>query len=104
MAAHDLLTDDEISTALDELAGWRHDGDRLVGEWRFGDFAAAFGFMAQIALHAERLDHHPEWTNVYNRVSIALSTHSSGGVTGLDVELAGVISQAAERAGGSSAS
>jgi 4a-hydroxytetrahydrobiopterin dehydratase len=103
MAARDLLPDDEIRAALEALPGWHHDSDRLQGEWRFADFAAAFGFMAEVALHAERLDHHPEWTNVYNRVTIELTTHSSGGVTGLDIELAGAISRAAGRAGGSSA-
>jgi 4a-hydroxytetrahydrobiopterin dehydratase len=88
MAARDLLAPDEIRSALDEISGWRHDGDRLRSEWQFADFAAAFGFMAEVALNAERLDHHPEWSNVYNRVTIDLSTHSAGGITGLDLELA----------------
>jgi 4a-hydroxytetrahydrobiopterin dehydratase len=76
--------------ALAELQGWSAvDGrDAITKTYRFADFSAAFGFMARVALVAERLDHHPEWTNVYGRVEVVLTTHSAGGVTGLDVALA----------------
>jgi 4a-hydroxytetrahydrobiopterin dehydratase len=76
--------------ALARLDGWRAaDGrDAIIKEFRFKDFNAAFGFMARVALYAERHDHHPEWTNVYNRVDVALATHDAGGVTDKDVALA----------------
>ncbi len=88
--ARKLLTEDELRTALAGLDGWRKAEGREAIEksFRFADFNAAFGFMTRAALHAEKLDHHPEWFNVYNRVEVTLSTHSAGGVTGLDVELA----------------
>lgn len=76
--------------ALAKLHGWRavHGRDAIAKTFQFEDFNAAFGFMARAALKAERMDHHPEWFNVYNRVEVTLSTHDSGGVTGLDLELA----------------
>jgi 4a-hydroxytetrahydrobiopterin dehydratase len=72
------------------LPRWRlADGrDALQRTFTFKDFSEAFGFMARAALVAEKLDHHPEWSNVWNRVEVTLSTHSAGGLTGLDVELA----------------
>jgi 4a-hydroxytetrahydrobiopterin dehydratase len=73
--------------------------DAIVRKLTFDGFAEAFGFMAEIALHAERMDHHPEWFNVYNRVEITLATHESHGVTERDVTLAGAIDAAAERRG-----
>ncbi len=83
--------------ALARLEGWRAvDGrDAIQREFRFKDFNAAFGFMSRVALYAERHDHHPEWTNVYNRVAITLSTHDAGGVTDKDVALAHFIDEAA---------
>lgn len=69
--------------------------DAIRRSLTFADFNAAFGFMARVALAAERLDHHPEWSNVYNRVEIVLSTHDAGGLTALDVELARFIDAAA---------
>lgn len=83
--------------ALARLEGWRAvDGrDAIQREFRFRDFNAAFGFMSRVALYAERHDHHPEWTNVYNRVAITLSTHDAGGVTDKDVALAHFIDEAA---------
>lgn len=83
--------------ALARLEGWRavEGRDAITKEFRFKDFNAAFGFMARVALHAEKADHHPEWTNVYNRVDVTLSTHDSGGVTDKDVELAHFMDQAA---------
>jgi 4a-hydroxytetrahydrobiopterin dehydratase len=72
------------------LPGWRlADGrDAIQRTFRFKDFSEAFGFMARAALVAEKMDHHPEWTNVWNRVDVTLATHSAGGLTKLDLELA----------------
>lgn len=83
-----LLSDDELRAALKGLPGWEVRGGRLVRSFNFADFVAAFGFMAGVALVAERLNHHPAWSNVYNRVEIALSTHDLHGLSTLDVELA----------------
>jgi 4a-hydroxytetrahydrobiopterin dehydratase len=82
--------------ALARLEGWRaaEGRDAITKEFRFKDFNAAFGFMARVALYAEKQDHHPEWFNVYNRVDVTLSTHDSGGVTDKDVELAHFMDQA----------
>jgi 4a-hydroxytetrahydrobiopterin dehydratase len=76
--------------AVARLSGWRAvDGrDAIIKEFRFKDFNAAFGFMSRVALYAERHDHHPEWSNVYNRVEVTLATHDAGGVTDKDVALA----------------
>lgn len=76
--------------AITRLEGWREASarDAIEKEFRFKDFNAAFGFMARVALYAERHDHHPEWTNVYNRVDVTLATHDAGGVTDKDVALA----------------
>jgi 4a-hydroxytetrahydrobiopterin dehydratase len=94
-----LLSPVEIADRLKELDGWRLEGGRLRRDFEFADFTRAFGFMASVALVAESMDHHPEWSNVYNRVSIALQTHSLGGVSTLDAEFArrvnGLLSTAA---------
>ena len=66
---------------------------RLHREWRFADFNAAFGFMTRVALECERMNHHPEWTNVWNRVDFRLTTHDTGGVTDRDVQLAEAINR-----------
>ncbi|MDB5470596.1 MAG: pterin-4-alpha-carbinolamine dehydratase [Caulobacter sp.] len=84
--------------ALKSLPQWKAaDGtrDAIVRTFAFKDFNAAFGFMTRIALAAEKLDHHPEWFNVYNRVEVLLSTHDADGVTSLDVTLAGIMDEAA---------
>lgn len=83
-----LLTQAELEAALRRLPSWSARGDRLVLERRFGSFDAAFGFMTRVALHAEKLDHHPDWRNVWDRVSIELWTHEAGGLTARDVALA----------------
>lgn len=82
------LSKAELRDALEGLPGWSVKGGKLHREFRFGSFAQAFGFMASVALIAEGLNHHPEWSNVYDRVTIDLSTHSEGGITGHDLELA----------------
>lgn len=73
-----------------QKSDWAHsaDGKALEKTFKFKDFNAAFGFMTRTALEAERLDHHPEWKNVYNRVEVCLTTHSKGGITALDHQLA----------------
>ena len=81
-----------IAAALRSLPGWGCRRDALVKEYKFGSFREALSFMVRVGFEAEALDHHPEWTNVYNRVAIRLNTHSAGGkVTALDVTLAGKI-------------
>ncbi len=85
------LTDLEQRIAGGELdADWSYDGTRLAlcRTFAFSDFSEAFGFMARVALMAEKLDHHPDWSNSYNKVSVCLSTHSAGGVTYKDFALA----------------
>lgn len=96
-----VLTELELDEALVTLTGWRYDeADRvIVRDFKFRDFSAAFGFMSRVALAAEKAGHHPEWNNVYNRVTIALSTHDSGGVTEKDISLARAIDAIAEAAG-----
>ena len=86
----DLLTNDALAEALADLDGWSlaEDGTAIEAEFGFRGFNAAFGFMTRVALAAERQNHHPEWSNVYNRVTIRWTTHSEGGVTELDVKLA----------------
>jgi 4a-hydroxytetrahydrobiopterin dehydratase len=76
--------------ALAQLPGWRAASGRDAVEKRFefADFSAAFAFMTRVALKAEQMDHHPEWSNVYNKVDVTLATHDAGAVTALDVELA----------------
>jgi 4a-hydroxytetrahydrobiopterin dehydratase len=76
--------------ALRQLEGWRaaEGRDAIQKSFKFGDFSAAFAFMTRVALKAEQMDHHPEWSNVYNKVDVTLATHDAGGVTQLDVALA----------------
>ena len=84
--------------ALADLPGWsRPDGgrDAIVKTFAFADFNAAFGFMTRVALLADKMDHHPEWSNVYNRVEVLLSTHDADGVTALDVAMAKFMDEAA---------
>jgi len=87
--------------ALESLPGWSAaDGrDAIKKTFQFDDFSAAFGWMSRVALAAEKLDHHPEWFNVYSKVEVLLATHDAGGVTELDVTLAKIMDSAAKAAG-----
>jgi len=80
----------DLNEALARLQGWSAvDGREAIAKiYRFDDFNAAFAFMTRVALLAEKLDHHPEWFNVYNRVEVVLATHDAGGVTDLDLQMA----------------
>ena len=80
----------DVAAAIAELDGWSGvDGREAISRsFRFSDFNAAFAFMARVAMKAERMDHHPEWFNVYNRVDVTLATHDAGGITALDLEMA----------------
>jgi 4a-hydroxytetrahydrobiopterin dehydratase len=87
------LTQAECDAALAQLPDWtlRADGLAISRDFKFADFGEAFGFMARAALAAEKADHHPEWSNVYNRVQITLTTHDAGGLSKRDVALARAI-------------
>ena len=91
----DKLTPDTRETALTRLKGWIYDpaADAISHDFKFKDFSEAFGFMTRVALLAQAADHHPEWSNVYNKVTITLSTHDAGGLTEKDVALAEAIDQ-----------
>ena len=86
----DKLIGSALAQAVAGLDGWSvADGrEAIVKTYRFDDFNAAFGWMSRVALKAERMDHHPEWFNVYNRVDVTLASHDAGGVTARDIELA----------------
>lgn len=81
---------EEIVALLKTLEGWQHETgpDRLVKQFQFADFNEAFGWMSRVALMAEKLNHHPEWRNVWNKVEVVLTTHDAGGLTALDGKLA----------------
>ena len=91
------LTEQEIDAALESLPGWTLAAGKLHREYRFSDFTYAFGFMATAATAIERMNHHPEWSNVYNRVTVDLTTHDAGGVTLLDLELARMLDTLAQK-------
>ena len=95
-------SDDEIQTGLAGLPGWERDGDELVVTFRFADFVAAFEFMTRCADLAEELNHHPDWRNIYSRVTIRLTTHDVGGLSPYDLEFAERASQLAAHGGGTS--
>ena len=87
------LTDEERAVALGALPEWSpvQNPDGLSRRFTFANFVEAFGFMSRVALLAERADHHPEWSNVYNRVDITLTTHDAGGLSQRDIDLAKAI-------------
>jgi 4a-hydroxytetrahydrobiopterin dehydratase len=84
------LNEQERAAALDRLGEWDYDDarDALTRSFLFADFSEAFAFMARVALLAEKFDHHPEWSNVWNRVDILLTTHDAGGLSARDVRMA----------------
>lgn len=88
-----LLDDAARVDAVATLTGWNYDADKrgIVRTLKFTDFAEAFAFMTRVAILAEKADHHPEWSNVYNRVEILLTTHDAGGVSPRDIDLATAI-------------
>lgn len=87
----------DIQAALAQLPEWVREGEAITRTLEFADFVVAFGFMAEVALHAERAGHHPDWQNVYRTVSIRLSTHDAGGLTSKDFALAATIDAVAAR-------
>jgi 4a-hydroxytetrahydrobiopterin dehydratase len=92
-----VLSQSELTEAISGLPGWTLKAGKLHREYAFGDFVAAFGFMTSAALVAQRMDHHPEWFNVFDKVRIDLSTHDAGGITGLDVRMANSMEELANR-------
>lgn len=86
------------AAAVAQLSGWAAHAERdaITRTFRLGDFNRAFGFMTRVALLADKLDHHPEWFNVYDRVEVLLSTHDAGGVTELDLTMAKFMDEAAQ--------
>jgi 4a-hydroxytetrahydrobiopterin dehydratase len=91
------LTNEDIQDALARLPGWTLTGGKLHREYRFGDFVHAFGFMATCATAIEAMNHHPEWSNVWNRVVVDLTTHDAGGITDKDVRLAELLERTAAK-------
>ena len=91
------LSPEDVSAALASLPGWSLNSGKLFREYKFADFTHAFAFMTAVALAAEKMDHHPDWTNVYNRVSISLWTHDAGGITKSDLQLAQQIEKIASK-------
>lgn len=91
MAKVEKLASDEVERRLRELGGWSLQNGKLHCDFQFRDFVEAFGFMSRVALLAESMNHHPEWSNVWSKVSIDLTTHDAGGISARDFELAGKI-------------
>lgn len=97
MPSRERLADERISSGLTKLPGWSIVNGKLHKEFKFRDFSYAFGFMATAAPAIEKRDHHPEWSNVYNRVTVDLTTHDAGGITQLDMDLAALLEEIASR-------
>lgn len=93
MASVQKLSETEVTARLADVPGWQLIDGKLQKTFTFSSFVRAFGFMASVALVAESMNHHPEWSNVYNRVTIALNTHDVGGISALDFSLAQKIAQ-----------
>lgn len=91
----DLLSEEHITAGLAELPGWAAGAGHIARTFVFDDFVAAFGWMTSAALVAERMNHHPDWSNVYRTVEVKLSTHDAGGVTQRDLDLAAAMSRLA---------
>ncbi len=97
MPAPTRLSPDDLGASLTQLPGWSIQDGKLHRQFKFASFVEAFGFMSSLALVAESMGHHPEWFNVYNRVTIDLTTHDSGGITQLDIKLATKASELASK-------
>lgn len=93
------LSEAQIVEGLSTLSGWTRVDDKIRRVFQFVDFPEAFAFMTRAALVAEKMDHHPEWANVYNRVEVELTTHDAKGLTALDFELAGAMDRFADLGG-----
>ena len=85
------LSGNELDEIVKSMSGWEVEDEKLQKIFKFSNFVEAFGFMTRIALEAEKINHHPEWTNVYNTVSVKLSTHDVDGITDYDIKLAKII-------------
>ena len=85
------LSSDEISQELKNLPGWSVKNEKLHKDFEFGSFNEAFGFMTRAAMEIEKINHHPEWFNVYNKLSVDLMTHDAGGITKNDIQLAKIL-------------
>jgi 4a-hydroxytetrahydrobiopterin dehydratase len=88
VAVPGLLSDADVAEALGRLNGWAREGNAITRQYQFADFRAAMWFLNAAAAAADAMDHHPEWCNVYNRVTVKLSTHDAGGITTRDIRLA----------------
>lgn len=86
-----ILNEVQLESALKKLSNWKIDGKFICRDFEFRNFCEAFGFMTAVALEAEKLNHHPDWQNVYNRLNIRLSTHDAQGLTQKDINLAEII-------------
>lgn len=95
MARPTKLSEAEVKSRLESLPGWTVEQGKLLREFRFADFKQAFAFMTLAAAVADQMDHHPEWSNVYNKVRVQLNTHDAGGITELDFKLAVAMNAAA---------
>ena len=85
------LSESSIEEKLKNLPGWSIKKDKLHKEFQFNDFNQAFGFMTRAAMEIEKMNHHPEWFNVYNKITVELTTHDAGGITDNDVNLARIL-------------
>ena len=89
------LSSEQISEQLKNLPGWSVKEEKLHKDFEFDDFNQAFGFMTRAAMHIEKMNHHPEWFNVYNKLTVDLMTHDAGGITENDIELAKILNSLA---------
>ena len=85
------LSESDIDEELKKLSGWNVKNEKLHKEFQFDNFNQAFGFMTRAAMEIEKMNHHPEWFNVYNRITVELTTHDAGGITNNDMNLAGIL-------------
>ena len=89
------LSSEQISEELKNLPGWSVKDEKLHKDFEFGDFNEAFGFMTRAAMHIEKMNHHPEWFNVYNKLTVDLTTHDAGGITENDINLTKILNSLA---------